>query len=299
MSPKISIGTIFRFLAVTSGILLFQQGQALACSTNAWDDSNIGSTVSATTAASYEGDCGLRLNLNGNANGWVKDPTPGTANPAVTEYVSRFYAYIDEAQVANGQGITLFNALDSGSTELFGLEVNGSSSGPVLHLYANDGSIKEGTGDVPVSPGWRAITLHWTTGGNGQLKLIVDREQDGLTQAISGLSNAGQEIDAVQLGVVSGNSSGINGTIDVDSFTSRRTGTSGLIITKGCSGSNVTVEDTTFLPGAITCNASTALTFGSGVTLDDGATVIVQAQSVGINHGTRILYGAILDVSIQ
>ncbi len=296
MNPKNTFGAAIRSLAVISGIFLLQQGQALACSTQAWDDSNVGSIVTAEAAAVYEGSCGLRLNLNGTSTGWVKDPTPGTV-PAVTEYVARFYAYIDEAQLTNGQGFTLFNAEDAGANELFGLEVKGSASGPVLHLYAWDGAVKEAAGDVSVPPGWRAIVLHWTTGGgNGALKLSIDRTQD--MQTITGLSNAGQAIDSVNLGVVISDSTGIGGNIDVDAFTSRRTGPTGLMITKGCSGMPE-VKNTTFLPGSITCTASTALTFGNRVAFDPGANVTVQAQSVTLSQGTSIPAGAILDVQIQ
>ncbi|WP_457671849.1 hypothetical protein [Thiolapillus sp.] len=297
MNPKHTFGVAIRSLAAITGIFLLQQGQVLACSTQAWDDSNIGSTVTAEAAAVYEGSCGLRLHLDGTSTGWVKDPTPGTV-PAVTEYVARFYAYIDDAQLANGQGFTLFNAEDASANELFGLEVKGSASGPVLHLYAWDGAVREAVGDVSVPPGWRAIVLHWTTGaGNGALRLSIDRTQD--MQTITGLSNAGQVIDSVNLGVVSGNSSGIVGTIDVDAFTSRRTGPTGLTITKGCSGTQVAVESTTFLPGTITCTASAALTFGNRVTFDPGANVTVQAQSVTLSQGTSIPAGAVLDIQIQ
>ena len=295
MNPKNTFGAAIRSLAVISGIFLVQQGQALACSTQAWDDSNIGSIVTADPAAVYEGNCGLRLNLDGTSTGWVKDPTPGTV-PAVTEYVARFYAYIDDAQLANGEGFTLFNAGDASANELFGLEVKGSASGPVLHLYAWDGAVKEAAGDVSVPSGWRAIILHWTTGaGNGAIKLSVDRTQD--MQTITGLSNASQVIDSVNLGVVSGNSTGISGMIDVDAFTSRRTGPTGLMITKGCSGTPE-VKNTTFLPESITCTASTDLRFGNRVTFDPGAIVTVQAQSVTLSQGTSIPMGAILDVQI-
>ncbi len=297
MNLKKIIGATLRFLTASAGIFLMQQAQALACSTQAWVDSNTGNAVTADAAAVYEGNCGLRLNLDGTSTGWVKDPTPGTV-PEVTEYVARFYAYIDDAQLTNGQGFTLFNALDSASIELFALDVIGSSSGPVLRMYAWDGSVKEAANDVPVPAGWRAIVLHWTTGaGNGAIKLSVDRTQD--VQTITGLSNAGQVIDSVNLGVVSGNGAGISGIIDVDAFTSRRTGSSGLIISKGCSGTSVAVENTTFLPGDITCTASTDLTFRNRVTFDPGANVIVQAQSVTLSRGTIVPSGAILDVRIQ
>ncbi|WP_456377012.1 hypothetical protein [Thiolapillus sp.] len=297
MNPKNTFGSTIRFLAIASGILLLQQGQALACSTQAWDDTNTGSTVTADAAAVYEGNCGLRLNLGGTSTGWVKDSTPGTV-PAVTEYVARFYAYIDDAQLANGQGFTLFNAEDASANELFGLEVKGSASGPVLHLYAWDGTVKEATGDVSVPSGWRAISLHWTTGaGNGAIKLSVDRTQD--MQVITGLSNAGQAIDSVNLGVVSGNTTGISGAVDVDAFTSRRTGPTGLMVTKGCSGAQVAVKNTTFLPGTITCTASTALTFDNRVTFDPGAIVTVQAPTVAMTPGTTVSPGAVLDIQIQ
>ncbi len=293
MSQKNTASSIFRFLAVASGFFLLQQGQALACSTSAWDDSNKGSVVDAVNAAKYEGDCGLRLTLNGTSNGWLKDISPSNANPAVTEYVARFYTYVDDADLGNGQAFTLFNAVDSGSNELFGLELKGSNSGPVLHLYT---STKEATNDVSVPTGWRAIILHWTTGSNGALTLSIDDEKN--VQTISGLSNAGQAIHSVNLGVIEGNSAGISGIVDVDSFVSRRTGTGGLLVTKSCSGSDVTVENTTFL-APVSCIASGKLSFGNRVTFDPQADLTILAGSVGMNPGLAVPAGAILNITIQ
>jgi hypothetical protein len=289
----------FRLIAATATLLLLPVNSALACSTAQWDDTSIGAAVTADTAAVYEGACGLRLGLSGTASGWVKDRVPGTVSPGVSEYVARFYAYVDDAQIANGESLTIFSALNAGATELFGLDVKGSNTGAVLHLYANDnGNTVEGIGDVPVEPGWRAISVHWTTGaGTGELHLSVDRNQSA--QSITGLTNAGQIIDSVNLGIVNGNTAAVSGNIDIDSFTSRRTGPTGLLITKACSGTNVTVKNATFLSGAITCNASTGLIFNNRVTFDPGATVAVQAPTVTIRNGTRVRQGAVLDITVQ
>lgn len=294
MNQNKVIGSALRFVVLASSIFLFPQAQALACSTNGWSSTQ-GTAVTAENAAVYEGDCGLRLNLDGAATGLVKDDTPGTVTPAVSEYVARFYAYFDDAQLTNGQGFTIFSALNAGSNELFSLEVTGSNMGPVLAVY--DAGTSKVSGDIPVPTGWRAITLHWTTGANGALKLIVDREQDGMTQAITGLSNAGQEIGSVQLGVVT-NVPGIAGIIDADAFFSRRTGTTGLANQKACSGTNV-IKNITFLNGPITCSNAGALSFGNRVTFDPGATVDVVAASVTMGRGTSIPHGAALDISIQ
>jgi len=297
--PHTYLNRTFPWLFASVAVLALQSTSALACSTAQWDETNIGSSVVADTTAVYEGACGLRMGLDGNGSGWVKDTVPGTVSPAVSEYVARFYAYVDDAQIANGESLTIFNALDAGANELFGLDLVGNGTDTLLHLYANDGgSTVEGVGDIPVEPGWRAISVHWTTGaGTGELHLSVDRTQSA--QSITGLSNAGQAIDSVNLGVVSGNTAAVSGTIDVDSFTSRRTGPTGLLITKACSGTNVTVKNATFLSGAITCNASTGLVFDNRVTFDPGATVAVQAPTVTIRNGTRVRSGAVLDITIQ
>lgn len=287
------------FQLISTAMLAFPVSSALACSTAQWDDSSIGTAVTADAAAVYEGACGLRLGLTGTASGWVKDSVPGTVSPAVTEYVARFYAYVDDAQIGNTENVTIFNALDAGATELFGLDIKGTNTGAVLHLYANNGgSTIEATGDIAIEPGWRAITVHWTTGaGSGELHLSVDRNQS--VQSITGLNNAGQVISSINLGIVNGNTAAVSGSIDVDSFTSRRTDPTGLLITKACSGTNVTVKNATFLSGAITCTASTGLIFDNRVTLDPGATVSVQAPTVTIRNGTRVRQGAVLDVTIQ
>jgi len=291
-----AVSSIFRFLAVASSFFLFQQGQALACSTNAWSSTE-GSAVTAVNTAVYEGECGLRLNLNGTATGLVKDTTPGSVTPAVTEYVARFYAYLDDAQLNNGSEFVLFNALDAGSGELFSLKARGSAAGPVLYL--EDTGTGKTTNNLQVPAGWRAIVLHWNTAGNGELTLMVDRESDGLTQTVTGLSNSGQAIHSIQLGVIE-NSSGVNGMVDIDSFVSRRTGTGGLVIQKGCSGTDVELENATFLTGSsLSCNVSGVLRFGDRVTFDPGSSLNITAQSVAMNPGLAVPHGSSLDISIQ
>ncbi|HEC05221.1 MAG TPA: hypothetical protein ENJ12_00075 [Thiolapillus brandeum] len=296
MSQKKAAGSLFRFLTLASTFFLFQQGQALACSTSAWSSTD-GTAVTAVNAAAYEGDCGLRLTLSGTATGLVKDATPGTVTPAVTEYVARFYAYFDDAQLSNGSEFTLFNALDSGSNELFSLKARGTAAGTALYL--EDADSGKATNNLLVPTGWRAIVLHWNTSGSGQLELIIDREQDGMTETITGLTNSGQEIDSIQLGAIT-NNAGTSGNVDIDSFLSRRAGTGGLMVQKSCSGTDVVLKNATFLSdSSLTCNVSGTLSFGSRVTFDPNTTVNVVAQSVAMGPGISIPQGAVLDISIQ
>lgn len=288
MTPENTIGSIVKFLAISLSIWGFQQGLAQACSTDKWSV-HTGSTVTPESEAVYEGKCGLRLNLDGTSSGMVTDATLAEANPAVTDYVARFYAYVDDAYLDNDQGFTLFNALDASLEELFGLELKGGSAGPVLQLYAGD----KNASAVPAPLGWRAIIIERTS---DRLSLWVDREK---LQTISGLNNAGQSIDAVNLGMVSGNTAEISGIIDIDAFTSRRTGAAGMSVSKSCSGTEI-VKNTTFLPGpAITCRASQGLSFGDRVTFDPGANVIVQAGSTSFSPGISIPNGAVLEIQIQ
>jgi len=296
MSQKNAASSIFRFLTLASTFFLFQQGQALACSTSAWSSTE-GTAVTAVNAAAYEGECGLRLTLNGSATGLVKDATPGTVTPAVTEYVARFYAYFDDAQLSNGSEFTLFNALDSGSNELFSLKARGTAAGPTLYL--EDAGSGKTTDNLLVPTGWRAIVLHWDTNGSGQLELIIDRPQDGMTETATGLSNSGQEIASIQLGAIT-NPSGVSGIVDVDSFLSRRAGTGGLMVQKSCSGTDVALKNATFLSdNSLTCNVSGTLRFGSRVTFDPNTTVNIVAGSVAMGPGISIPQGATLDISIQ
>ncbi len=274
--------------------LVILSGRTLACTTQAWEEDYVGGVVSAATAARFEADCGLRLDLSGDTSGWVEDHTPGTLAD-VTEYVARFYAYIDDAGVIDGTDLTLFSAEDASASanELFGLQLKGSGGDAVLHLYAYhaDGTKVHGVGDVPVPPGWRALALHWKTGsGTGSVSLSIDNNAD--VQTISGLNNAGYIIEKVLLGVVAGNSS-VTGLIDVDSFTSRRTGSAGLV-NRSCDGPNV--DNITFLSGPKNCNASAGLVFASRVTFDSGADVNVAAQTTTLTGGTRIPAGAILAI---
>ena len=296
MSQKNAAGSIFRFLTIASSLLLFQQGQALACSTSAWSNTE-GSAVTAINAAAYEGDCGLRLDLAGTATGLVEDATPGTVTPAVTEYVARFYAYFDDAQMNNGSEFVLFRAFDSGSSELFSLKARGTAAGPALYL--EDAGSGKTTNNLLVPTGWRAIILHWNTTGSGQLELIIDRESDGLSESVTGLSNSGQAIDSIQLGAIT-NPASVSGMVDVDSFLSRRAGTGGLMVQKSCSGTDVVLKNATFLSdSSLTCNVTGTLSFGNRVTFDPDTRLNIVAQSVNMGPGISIPQGAVLDISIQ
>ncbi len=293
MKLKNSLDAMSGVFITALGVMLC--GATLACTTQAWEETKTGGVVSAGTAARFDGDCGLRLDLSGSSSGWVEDPTPGTLAD-VTEYVARFYAYVDDAQVASGETLTLFSARDSNANELFGLQLKGSGGDAVLDLYAYDDTtgIVDAEGDVVVPFGWRALALHWNTGsGTGAVSLSIDENN---VQNISGLNNAGYSINKVFLGVVEGNSPGLSGVIDVDSFASRRTGTAGLV-NRSCSGGEVDVSNITFLSGSKSCVASGGLVFGSRVTFDSGAVVDVDAQSATLTAGTRIPAGAILAIN--
>ena len=298
MIRKPTLRNLFRLFLATPGLMLFQQGQAIACSTDAWSSTTGTSTISAVENAVYEGKCGLSLKLTGGATaGWVEDATPASVSPAVTEYVARFYAYFDDAQLDNGAEIILFSATDANNSELFELKARGTSSGPVL--YIQDTGSGKSTNELPIPPGWRAIVTHWKS--SGELSLMIDEGQNGLSGTLTGLSYGSKTVNAVQLGIIDNPSGNVNGIVDIDSFMSRRSGTIGLTIQKSCTLESGTayIENATVTSGSgLTCDAQQSpVRFGRRLTFDPNSNVTINnAESVTIGPGISIPQGTVLSI---
>lgn len=281
-------------LLVTVFLLLIS-GQPFACDVDAWSSSGGTLAVEADVAARYIDLCGLRADLTSAGNGWVVDATPGAMTPVVTEYSARFYVYLDDAIVNTDESITVFSGEDASDNTLFGLELVNIGSGPAFRLYVIDdtGSRIDAPADLAVAHGWRAIHLDWFSGtsSSGSASLGMDELLD--LQFIDNVYNGSHILDHVKLGVVSGNTTGTTGVVDMDSFASRRSGGNG-VIKKGCSGDVVEVENTTFIPGSYVCNASSSISFGTRVVFDSGSQVEANSITSELLPGTNISNGAVL-----
>ena len=282
-------------ISLVAIFLVFISGRSFACDVDAWSSSEGTLALEADVAARYMELCGLRVDLTGAGDGWLADATPGTLTPVVTEYSARFYIYFDDAVINIGEEVVIFTGEYADNNTLFGLKIVNTGGGPAFRLYVIDdnGGRIDALADLSAEPGWRAIHLDWIAGisSSGSASLGMDELPSLLV--IDDVNNGNHVLDHIKLGAVSGNTSDTTGIIDMDSFTSQRWGDSG-VINKGCSGSIVDVENTTFLPGLYVCNATESISFGSRVVFDPASQVEIISLTSELLPGTRVLKGAVL-----
>ncbi len=246
--------------------------------------------------ARFENSCGLCLDLNTVGTGWVEDQTPSSIQPAVTEYVVRFYLYVGDAS-GEGGTFTLFKAFTSVQAA-FWLNLALSENSTELSLYATDDSgIQYSSQNIPVLPGWRSIEMTWSAGnGDGALSLSIDDIDNNLS--LAGLDNDLMSIDYVRMGVISGDTETSTGLMDIDSYTSHRSVHESLV-DKNCSGDgNRTIDNFTFLQGTTQCGNSGSPTLGDRTMIDPDATVNISTFDSTLMPGTRVASGGVLSVSI-
>ncbi len=98
------------------------------------------------------------------------------------------------------------------------------------------------------------------------------------------------------LGLLNGNTANVSGSYDLDAFTSGRSGSMGMV-SKSCSGSDAHLDAATFLAGSnATCTATTHMGLGRRVTVDDGASVELDAPEVYLAPGFSVSNGGTLKV---
>ena len=278
-------------------LLILLSNQVAACSLDKWSLSSGESVIASTQLARYEGQCGLRVNLSSVGNGWVGDTTPGELPYEVSEYWARFYLYIEEVSIESNETLTVFAGEDADNRPLFGLEIVSSAGSPAFQLYAmnDDGSRKSFSGTMPAEPGWRAIHLSWFAGASSGGWVSLGMDDSESLQTVDNLDNGSHVLNQVRLGAVAGNNAGIKGVMDIDNFSSRRTGSNGLV-NKSCSGLDVQLDNTTFIPGLYSCNATLDFTLGQRVTIDRGAKVEIISNITELLPGVSVQNGAVLAI---
>ncbi len=212
-----SYRTSFRLGAAALLALTFSQANtALAqCSTAAWSSTTgtvqaIGATTN-PTGKKYEQDCGLTVNVN----------TPGhvtTTAPTDEDFFStRFYVYPEQMSLGASEAV-IFRARNGGTSqvEILVREANGVKEMAVK--YRNNGNLVEHNETFPLLPVWQAATVTWGSGaGTGSVSFKID----GIEKMnVTGLSNDGEVVNEMDLGVVS--ATGGSGPVVFDAFDTRR-----------------------------------------------------------------------------
>jgi hypothetical protein len=197
-----------------------QANTALAqCSTDAWSSTSgsvqaIGSTTN-PTGKKYEQDCGLTVNVN----------SPGhvtTTAPTDEDFFStRFYLYPEQTSLGGSEAV-IFRARNGGTSQVELLlreqNVAGTPVKRVVVKYRNNGNLVEHNETFTLLPVWQAATVTWGSGaGTGSISFKID----GIEKMnVTGLSNNGEVVNEMDLGVIS--ATGGSGPVVFDAFDTRR-----------------------------------------------------------------------------
>jgi hypothetical protein len=189
-------------LAIAALALLGQP--ALACTTGAWS-SDTGVTVGGpegnpATLARYSGLCAMQAASSVH----VEDASPG----GISRIRARFYMLANNTSEA-----VVYRGLNSSDQPIFAVRVapNGDvrlasgSSTALCATCANAGA-------------WNSIEIDWNAGGNS-LDVWVNSDATTAPADASAAFNSSQSISSVRLG----NLNGASGSINFDSYESRRT----------------------------------------------------------------------------
>lgn len=286
-------------------VALLSGAPAGACDLDAWSNvQDPGSALSPTGAARFEGGCGLRVDLDSGAStAFAEDATPGERINPVTTYTARFYIYMGDMTLVDGDAIEILSALDAESNPVFRLEIYAGAGGLHTRLLAYEddgGEVVAGGSGMRLDVGWRAVELSWRAAGgdganDGELAVSVDGFLGMPSDNLGTLDNDTLVIDRVRLGLLSSNGSTVTGVYDIDSFTSGAEGPMGLI-NKSCSGTDVAVDNMTFLSVSGVCAATGTLSFSNRVTFDPGSTTELSGSTVTFGPGVRIRSGATVTI---
>jgi len=187
------------------------------CSTAAW--SSVTGTVEAIGESTvpvgkkYEEQCALTVST-ASAPGYVTTTAPSN-EPLFT---ARFYVLPLNLSISSGD-VEIFQARNGGATEI---RLSLRDIGGVVHLvtrYRSGGSVVEHGEKIPLRSVWQAISMSWSAGnGSGTFTLSLDGVEKF---ALGGISNNGEVVTAVDLGIL--NDPSASGKVVFDAFEMRRT----------------------------------------------------------------------------
>lgn len=249
----------FRFgRMATAGALiagsLFAGQAAFACTVDNWSQNsgNVTPGDPGDGIARYSGLCAMQA-PDGTA-GYVQDNNPGGIN----RIIARFYLLADNSSTAH-----VYRGFDSGSTQLFNVSVG---TGGNVTLSSGGDSV---TSSNAVNGMWNSIEIDWNAGAD-EVSLSVNGET---FQSVNvGLSGA---LDFVRLG----NLNGATGTLNFDSYESRRSTFVGrLCVGDGTGDGSIGFPDVTTIFNEVS---------SAGVELASGQPDVDEDGSVGFPDVTQ------------
>ena len=219
-SRRLAVDSIFSDSFESDGISLIPAGWSVVGEYP--DHPNLSSE------ATYWGTHGLVVNID-NANGlYVQDYSP----QAERQYHARFYLNPNQVTIGSGSSLDVFEGWTYTPNEMLVCRVQMQQSGGVYRVRI--GSLSDSnwvdSAWYDLADGWNAIEIAYLPGyQTGEMSLWVGGE---LKNSLTGIDNNDSTIDTVLLGAMS-EFTGMQGSLFIDDFDSRRYSTIGLLADPG------------------------------------------------------------------
>lgn len=187
--------------------------------------------VTATTHNAAEGTYGFRVTMAGQAPGYVQDNSPASESV----YRARFW-FMPRQDVADAQGLSIFEAYDSGGTPILRLyficesRPSGGCARRVRGLTRNDANTWVSTSKVNIGsldPWLLEIEVTASSGPANDDGCVKLRRLDGTNPAVRevsfcGIDNDTKRIETARMGGVNNIDPVSDGNMFFDSFSSFR-----------------------------------------------------------------------------
>lgn len=261
-------------LAAVLGFSLSAQAQ-ISCTVGNWEGGSPGlSDDDAGTQGNdnrrYGGPCGLRVPVNGDVR-YVSDNRPD----GETEYLVRFYAFLDNAGDAE---VKIYQALDNADSEQISISYDPGASTLTLNVAHAGGT--EPMMFTDVQTGWHSIGFSWSADGAAEIEFALNRNiPDGGDNLTAPLDTSGRSISEARLGNIEGANPSSAGSIDFDDYDSRRsTFPERLVVGDATNSGSVTTTDYTAILNEVFNNVPAAgqpdCTENGSVTTTDATCVL-------------------------
>ena len=191
--------------AVTALVLGCLALDAMACSTDAWDDVSGGVKGSPPAISRYSGLCAFALS----SAGYVE-----SRRASDQRYIARFYVLNG---IEGSEAMVIFRAYsdDAATGALFEVTLNGSQFG-IDAGAAGGGSTSEDP--PPAKPGWNLVEIDWASNGSVSYWINADSQSEPATGSVDAGSGT---VQSVRLGAPGGFGNN-SGTLTFDAFESHR-----------------------------------------------------------------------------
>ena len=269
-------------------LLSFSLSSWAACTTDAW--TNVTGTAEAVEEASYYGDCGLKITMNGQSStfenpAYVEDGSPQQE----PKYAARWYMNTDNLQtLAEPSELIVLLGFDATGRAVFEVGYQNCTGQPTV--FAKNG-IADVTDNVTLKPGFNEITVFWDNSGSIKIRVAGVGESEATFPA------TGKLLDTVKFGAPTGTLKNYDGHVYYDSFASTRGIDPGPEVNV-CSGTLVSLKDYTFDKNSPALCKSKKMELDN-VLLKSDSNVSMQTEEFRVVGKFAVEHGASLSVNTK